>query len=219
MTATADRSGTPVALTQAEVADRVRRDILSGELVPGQRLVEIDLSSSLGASRGAVRGALIDLTHEGLVERIAHRGARVRAVSLDEAIQIIEVRQALEALCAFKAAFNITPEQAEELRALGSSMSKAVADGDLAEYSRLNQRLDERMIAIADQPVAAGVLARLQAQNVRHQFRLAFRPGRAEQSLPEHLAIIDALCDRDPGAARSAVEAHLESVLEALRHS
>lgn len=219
MTATADRSSTAVALTQAEVADRVRRDILSGDLVPGQRLVEIDLSASLGASRGAVRGALIDLTHEGLVERIANRGARVRTVSVDEALQITEVRQALEALCAFKAALNITPAQAEELRALGASMSQAVADGDLGEYSRLNQRLDERVIAIADQPVAAGVLAKLQAQNVRHQFRLAFRPGRAEQSLPEHLAIIEAVCDRDPGAARSAVERHLESVIDALQHS
>lgn len=219
MTATADRSSTAAALTQAEVAERVRRDILSGDLVPGQRLVEIDLSSSLGASRGAVRGALIDLTHEGLVERIANRGARVRAVSVEEALQITEVRQALEALCAFKAAFNITPAQAKELRDLGSRMSKAVSDGDLGEYSRLNQRLDERVIAIADQPVAAGVLAKLQAQNVRHQFRLAFRPGRAEQSLPEHLAIIEALCDRDPGAAKSAVEAHLESVIDALRHS
>ena len=206
-------------VTQTDVADSVRRAILAGDLVPGQRLVEAELSDSLSASRGAVRAALIDLTHEGLVERIANRGARVRVVTVAEALQITEVRMALEGLCGAKAAENVTDEEIGELEALGAQMTSCVQAGDVAGYSQLNQQLHECVISLADQPVAGEVLARLRARNVRHQFRLAFRPGRPQTSLPQHLAIIDAICRRDPAAAEAAVRAHLSSVIEALREA
>ena len=210
-------SASPTPVTQNDVAESIRRDILAGDLVAGQRLVEADLSESLGASRGAVRGALIDLTHEGLVERIANRGARVRVVSVEEAVEIIEVRAAVEALCAAKAAEKITDDEIAELRELGEEMAAAVASGDVGNYSRLNTLLDERFVAISGQAVAAETLARLQARSVRHQYRLAFRPGRSQVSLPQHLAIIEALAERDPAAADAAVREHLASVLVAVR--
>lgn len=206
-------------VTQGEVVDSVRTAILAGDLAPGQRLVEAELSDSLHASRGAVRAALIDLTYEGLVERIANRGARVRVVTVAEALQITEVRMALEALCGAKAAANITTEEADRLRALGRRMQEAVGGGDIVGYFQLNQQLHETVSALAGQQVAAEILARLRARNVRHQFRLAFRPGRPQTSLPQHLAIIDAVCNRDPEAAEAAVRAHLTSVIEALREA
>lgn len=212
-------AGQDSIVTQHDVVQSLRAAILAGDLVPGQRLVEAELSESLGASRGAVRSALIDLSHQGLVERIANRGARVRVVSVAEALQITEVRMAVEALCGARAAENITDAQAEELRALGQEMTTAVEQGDVVGYSRLNQQLHDRVIELAAQPVAAEVLSRLRARNVRHQFRLAFRAGRPQVSLPQHLAIIDAVCDRDPAAAEAAMRDHLASVMEALRES
>ncbi|MFT4084131.1 MAG: GntR family transcriptional regulator [Nocardioides sp.] len=210
----APKAGRPV--TQSDVAEAVRAAILAGDLVPGQRLVESELSESLGASRGSVRAALIDLSHAGLVERIANRGARVRIVSVAEAIQITEVRMAVEGLCAAKAAMRITDEQIAELRAVGEQMRSCVENGNVVGYSQLNQQLHETVIKIADQPVAAEVLGRLRARNVRHQFRLAFRAGRPQESLPQHLAIIEGVCKRDPEAAEAAVRDHIASVLEAL---
>lgn len=206
-------------VNQADVADSVRHAILVGDLAPGQRLVEAELSESLGASRGAVRAALIDLTHEGLVERIANRGARVRIVSVAEAMQITEVRMAIEGLCGRKAAEQATAAEIDELRALGERMREAVDTGDVVGYSQLNQQLHEQVISLAHQPVAAELLARLRARNVRHQFRLAYRAGRPQVSLPQHLAIIDAICRQDPDAAEAAVRAHLSSVIDALRTS
>ena len=200
----------------ATVVEAVRRGILDGDLVPGQRLVESELAESLGVSRGAVRTALFDLTHEGLVERIANRGARVRVVSVEEARQVTEVRMAVEGLCAAKAAERVTDAQIADLRSLGQSMTEAVAGGDVARYSQLNQRLHNTLIAISDQPVAAEVLTRLRARNVRHQFRLAYRPGRAQTSLPEHLAVIGAVCERRPAQAERAMRRHLKSVLHAI---
>ena len=82
------------------LVDALRDAIVDGEFAPNQRLVEADLSERFGASRGNVRSALLELTAEGLVERVQNRGARVRAVSLTEAIEITEVRMVLEGLCA-----------------------------------------------------------------------------------------------------------------------
>lgn len=206
----------PVGAAAGSVLERIREAILSGEFVPNQRLVEADLSEQFTASRAAVRTALLELAHEGLVERMQNRGARVRAVSLAEAIEICEVRMVLEGLCAAKAAERITDAEGDELAGIGAAMRSAVSTGDVLGYSRLNELLHRRIREISGQRTAATVLERLRAQGVRHQFRLAMRPGRPTESLPEHLAIIDAIRAHDPGAAESAAQAHLRSVIRAL---
>jgi DNA-binding GntR family transcriptional regulator len=194
----------------------IREAILAGEFAPGQRLVEADLSARFGASRGAVRVALFELANEGIVERVRNRGARVRAVTLDEANEISEVRMAIEGLCAAKAAERVTDEQIAELRALGAAMRAAVSEGHVTRYSELNRTLHERIRQISGHATAAGVLERLRAQNVRHQFRLSLIPGRPHVSLAEHLAIIDEVCARAPEAAERAARRHLLSVIDAL---
>ena len=75
-----------------------------------------DLARALGVTRQSRRAALLDLTAEGLVERVPNRGARVRVVTADEAVAITECRMALEALCAVKAAQRITDAEAAQLR-------------------------------------------------------------------------------------------------------
>ncbi|MFD0688179.1 GntR family transcriptional regulator [Actinomadura fibrosa] len=194
----------------------IREAILSGEFVPNQRLIEADLSERFAASRAGVRAALLELANEGLIERVQNRGARVRAVSLAEAVEISEVRMVIEGLCAAKAAERATAADIEELRGLGERMRAAVASGDVLGYSALNERLHRRVREISGQGTASDVLERLRAQNVRHQFRLAMHPGRPNTSLPEHLAIIDAIADRDPDAAERAARAHLRSVIGTL---
>ncbi|MGH3320838.1 MAG: GntR family transcriptional regulator [Streptosporangiaceae bacterium] len=199
------------------VVSAIRDAIIQGEFAPNQRLVEIDLSRQFSASRANVREALVELTNEGLVEREQHRSARVRAVSLVEAIEISEVRMVVEGLCAAKAAERATEEESKELRRLGDSMADAVAGGDVLQYSELNQRLHRRVREIGAQATAERVLERLRAQNVRHQFRLAMQPGRASVSLGEHQEIIEAIRAKDADAAERATRRHLRSVIEALR--
>lgn len=215
--ATGTRTG--AAVTAADVAARIREAISAGELVPNQRLVEADLAEAYGASRGHVRTALGELTVEGLVERIQNRGARVRSVPLEEALEIVEVRAALEALCAARAAQRITDGQAEELRRIGRAMEAAVQDGDQAAYARGNTDLHRTLIELSGQRTAAATIDRLRAQAVRFQYRLFARPGRSQQSLPEHLAIIEAVCARDPERAARAMREHLASVSQAIEES
>jgi DNA-binding GntR family transcriptional regulator len=202
---------------QRRVLAGVRGAIQRGELVPGQRLVEADLVEQFGATRASVRAALADLVAEGLVERVQNRGARVRVITLDEAIAISECRMVLEGLCAARAARLASRADVQELVGLRERMREAVRDGELLEYSDLNQRLHQRVTAIAAQPVAAALLERLHAQIVRHQFRLALQPGRPRVSLPQHERIVDAIAAGDPTAAEDAMRHHVASVVDALR--
>lgn len=202
--------------SRPDLTKTLREAIISGEYAPNQRLIEADLSAAYGASRAAVRTALLELAGEGIVDRLPNRGSRVRAIPLAEAIEILEVRISLEGLCAAKAAENITDAEIAEFTQLRADIL-AAAQSDLFEYSRLNQVLDRRIREIANHPTAVSILERLRAQGVRHQFRLAFHPGRAAVSAPEHAAIIDAITSRDPARAEAETRIHLSSVIQALR--
>ena len=194
----------------------LRRAILAGDMAPGQRLVEEELAGLLGVTRASVRAALFDLAADGLAERIPNRGARVRAVTVAEAVAITECRMALEGLCAAKAAERVTGAQADRLRQLGAELQRAVADGEPLKYSALNHELHRLVREISGQQVAAALLERLNGQLVRHQFQLSLRPGRAQTSLGEHLAMIAAIAARHPAEAEEATRRHLRSVITAL---
>jgi DNA-binding GntR family transcriptional regulator len=194
----------------------LRRAIVTGDMAPGQRLVEEELAATFEVTRASLRQALIDLTADGLVERIPNRGARVRVITRDEAVAITECRMVLEGLCAAKAAENVTQRQAKQLNELSDELKAAVSSGEPVRYSELNRELHRLVVEISGQEVAAGLIARLNGQLVRHQFRLSLRPGRPQQSLPEHLAIIAAIIAKDPARAEQAARDHLRSVVAAL---
>lgn len=201
----------------ADVTDALRRAITAGDLAPNQRLVEADLMEMFEASRGAVRLALVNLANEGLVERIQHRGARVRAIDLEEALEIVELRAALESMCAARAAERVDQAGIERLEAIGERMRAAVDHGDAETYSECNQALHEAVYELSGMRVAPSIIGRLRAQNVRYRIRLAMHHDRPTVSLPEHLAIIDAIRAHDADAAAAAMRSHLTSVLRATR--
>src|SRR5690625_2919968 len=159
----ASDTGAELSLTH-----KLRQDIMAGNVVPHQRLIEVDIAEEHNASRGEVRLALNELITEGLVERIPNRGARIRKVSLQEALEITEVRAAVESLCAQKAAEKVTEAQAEELRDIGEDMKTAVERGARDEYSELNRSLHRLVVEIADQDTAAQTIARLRGQAIRY---------------------------------------------------
>lgn len=207
----------PKVLSQAGVVEAIRQAILSDKLVPGQRLVEAELCELLGASRGTIRAALMDLEHEGLVERIANRGARVRVVSLEEALQITEVRLAVESLCVARAAERITETDIRKLKQLAKQMKDRAKHSDVAGFADLTHQAFDLYVRVANQPVAKEVLDKLRDRTVRHRFRLTYRPGRPQVSLPYWLDIIEAICSRHPAGARLALQRHVANVQEAMK--
>jgi DNA-binding GntR family transcriptional regulator len=204
------------AVPQSLVAD-LRAAILRGDYAPRQRLVEADICEQLGASRFTVRTALQELAGEGLVELERNKGARVRAISIDEAIEISEVRMALEGLAAARAAERVTAAQIRQLRRIGDQMRRAVESAALTRYSDLNGELHALIRDISGNATSTRVIEQLRAQMVRHQFALSLLPGRPAVSLVQHQKIIDAVANRDPKAAERAMRDHLSSVIETLR--
>lgn len=190
--------------------------IVAGELSPGERLVEEELAERLGRSRGAVREAILRLGHDGLVVRERNRGARVRRFTLDEAIEILEARAALESLSAGYAALRRTDEEASALEALASAMRRLHADGELLAMSERNAVLHRRILEIGAHRVSQDICSRLHSQMVRFQFRTVLAPGRSERSLAEHERIVEAITAGDRPGAEAAMRAHLTSVAAAL---
>jgi DNA-binding GntR family transcriptional regulator len=199
------------------VAEAVRTAILQGQYAPGQRLVETDLCDRFGTSRFIARAALQDLSAQGLVEFQRNRGARVREISVAEAIVITEVRKLLEGLEAARAAERVSAGEAALLRVIVQDMRAAVAGAELLRYSELNASLHGAIRDIAAHETSARLLRQLRDQTVRHRFSLSLVPGRPAVSLPQHEAIVTAVIARDPAAAERAMHNHLQSAIEALR--
>lgn len=201
----------------AQARDAVRRAILDGEYLPGERLVEASLCERFGVSRFLVRTALQDLAAEGLVEVRRNRGAHVRKVSISEAVEITEVRMAVEGLVAGRAATLVTDDECSDLDEIGLLMQRAVTAGEFRRYSELNQRLHSAIRDIAAHRTANTIIETMHGQLVRHQYALSLLPGRPEASLPQHLRIIEAIRARNPQEAETAMREHIASIIEALR--
>ena len=201
---------------RASVVDAIRRGILDNQLAPGQRLVVKDLSELFGVSPVAIRAALADLTYEGLVEGSGARIARVRVIGLDEALEIVEARAALEAVCVARAAEVITDQEIIELRALGAKLQRSGEAGDVEGFAKFTNEIFGAYVRIAGKPVIGELLGRLRTRNARHPFKLTYRPERARIATPFWVERVEAICNRDPDAARASVERHARNVRESM---
>jgi DNA-binding GntR family transcriptional regulator len=117
---------------------------------------------------------------------------------------------------AAKAAERAGAAEHTELRALLARMRAATEAGDALGASDLGRQLHRRIQEISGQRTALRTIERLRRQLVRHQFRLALRPGRARQSLAEHAALVEAVASGDPNEAEAAMRAHLRQVAREL---
>jgi DNA-binding GntR family transcriptional regulator len=197
--------------------ERLYQAIIRGEFQPNERLIEMDLAQLYNVGRAAIRTTLARLEQDGLVEREPNRGARVRAISEEEAVETIEARAVLEGLAARYAARNVTDADIADLRAIVGEMEARLAEGDLLGISEGNTRLHSRLLEIANNKTVARLIERLHAQHIRSQFRLILVPGRPPRSVAEHRAIVEAVASRDPAAAEAAMRSHLANTVETLR--
>jgi DNA-binding GntR family transcriptional regulator len=207
------------AKVKRDVTAALRQAIIGGELMPNERLIELELAGRFGSNRVQVRAALSKLEGEGLVVSEPNRGARVRLVTAEEALEITEARAAMESLVAAKAAERASDEDLGRLQHVLERMRAAVGAGDLIAYSDLNGALHTEIRRIARHATATRILGLLNSQVVRFQFRAILIPGRATKSFAEHELIVDAIRSHDPEGARAAMTTHLAGVVAALRQA
>lgn len=203
----------------SDLAAKLRDAIASGRLMPNERLIEADIAHAFKVNRANVRIALAMLDQEGLVVRERNRGARVRLVTDEEALEIAEARRVIEAMVARQAAERATDKQKAGLRALMARMRAAHDRQDFIAYSQRNVELHRVVQDIAGNATANRLLQTLKSQVVRLQYPAILQSGRAAKSLAEHGEIVDAICANDPPAAESAMRRHLCAVKNALRQA
>jgi DNA-binding GntR family transcriptional regulator len=225
-TATARRAGggarpsDSAARGQLEYAyTRLKDAIMTGVYMPHQRLIEAEVTQALGVSRTTLRAALIRLHEEGLVEIEVNRGARVRAFSLDEAVEILRVREVLEGLAAVIAVDKATPADIAELQAVVVEMEDVLAKDDVMRYAALNARFHQIILDAADHEIVTRFLGSLRYGLIRYQFGSILVPGRRDQSLAEHRAILAALKAKDAAEIERAARLHVSNVREAVRRN
>jgi DNA-binding GntR family transcriptional regulator len=194
----------------------LREAIVRGDIAPNARLVESDLSSTYEMSRGAVRTALIRLEQEGLVVREPHKGARVRHVSDEEAVEILQARAVLEGLAVRLTAERIDAAGAERLQARLARQRELLELGDLLGASDANADLHALLLELSGHSTALRLIRALNSQSVRYQYRTILIPGRSAASADEHAAIVDAVVAGDADRAEEAMRTHLFNVAEAV---
>jgi phosphonate utilization transcriptional regulator len=131
------------------VQQEIERAILSGDFAPGAKLNEAALALRLGVSRGPVREAFRMLDESGLVRTEKNRGVFVRDIPVDEAIEIYELRAAMEESVGRRLAERMTRTQREEAEGLVHAMEAAVQARDAHTYHLLNLQFHDRLVEMA----------------------------------------------------------------------
>ena len=197
--------------------DALRGAIVRGDLAPDARLVEADISSTFEMSRGAVRTALIRLEQEGLVVREPHRGARVRKVPDEEAVEILQARAVLEGLAVRQTAERIDDAGAARLQECLARQRELLDAGDLLGASDANADLHAALLELSGHGTALRLIRALNSQTVRYQYRTILIPGRSTASVAEHKAIVEAVVAGRSDQAEAAMRNHLFNVAQAVQ--
>ena len=198
------------SLVQAEL----ERMIVSGELQPGAKLTEMTLAARLGVSRGPLREAFRMLEEAGLVRTEKNRGVFVRDIPLDEAVEIFDLRAAMEELVGRQLAQRITPAQLKEVRAMVDAMERAVKAADLRSYHLLNLQFHDRLVDMAGNRKLTAIYRKLTKElSLFRRMNLAHLAdgGQLPVSAGEHRAIVKAIASGD---AQTAGQAMFDHVME-----
>jgi DNA-binding GntR family transcriptional regulator len=210
-------SETRTAATRyGQAYDELRSLLVSGSIEPNTRLTEADLTRMFNVSRSTMRAVLVHLTQEGYVTSEVNRGVRTRSFSPDEAKDILEAREILEAALAGKAAERATEDEIRELRATLAAMADAQSRGDQAAYSQGNRLFHQQVKQAAHQKTLAQAYDTLLYPLVMRQYRNASAHHPRTGSFEEHQAILLAIVTRNPDAAVASMRHHVGAARHAL---
>ncbi len=185
---------------------------------PGDYLNTAGLMNELALGRTPINHALHRLATEGLVQIIPRKGVMVAPLSIDDALELIDVRIANECLCARLAAARITRSEVQQLKELAREFDAAVARRKLGEVVNLDRLFHERVALAARNQMLAEILKVLHARSQRFWAISLTAEGHLAEVQAEHDAIIKAMARNDPDAAAAAVQAHVLSFQRALLH-
>jgi DNA-binding GntR family transcriptional regulator len=191
------------------VQRELERAILAGDIKPGERINEHHIAERLRVSRGPVREGLCGLERAGLVEAQVNRGVCVREVSVEQALEIYEMRGLITGFACARLASASTAEQRAELGGIVQGMERAAAAGDRAGYYDINLAFHERLRQFAGNRCAKAIYNALVKESPLCRRQSLFSSRNMRESNAEHAGILDAIRRGDAGAARRVGEEHI----------
>jgi len=199
-----------VATKRDRIGEMLREALFSGDLQPGERIVESRIARQLGVSQGPVREALVELEREGLVVRAPNRGAFVATLDDEEMEELLSLRAVLEGYCARLVSTRLRPDDRITLDALLEEMRGAAREGDLSALTQVDLRFHDELYRLSGHVLLGEVLSGL-----RQRMRLALALADAAYSTDlhdvarSHVPLVAALAGGDPDVAEKAARHHV----------
>lgn len=198
------------------VFNTLRQAILTGDLKPGERLMEIHLADKLGVSRTPIREAIRKLELEGLVTMIPRRGAEVAQITVKSMMDVLEVRRAMDALCVELACERITEEEMEALREACDAFGEAVKSKDIKVIAKADVALHDIIVQATGNRRLVQLINNLSEQMYRYRFEYLKDCSRHENLIEEHRVIYESIVKRDKEAASNAAKLHIDNQEQAI---
>lgn len=193
------------------VFNTLRKAILTGELKPGERLMEIHLANQLGVSRTPIREAIRKLELEGLVTMIPRRGAEVAQITEKSLRDVLEVRRALDALCVELACDRISVEETERLKRACDEFEHATRTGDVTTIAAADVALHDIIVQATRNQRLIQLINNLSEQMYRYRFEYIKDESRHDNLVEEHRMIYESILHKNKEKAVEASRVHIDN--------
>lgn len=191
--------------------------ILDQNLKSGSKIYQEKLAVDLGISRTPLVNALKKLEQERLITAIPRKGFYIREFSKEEMVNIFELREVLEGLAARRASLRITGSQIKKLNELLTGLKTSEAGGSVEKYAKADRRFHHFLIKLGGDDLLFNILETYSV--ITFSYLVKFRGGLVrppKETLPEHIAIIEAIINKDPETAEQAARDHFKRSREKL---
>lgn len=196
------------------VYEELKRQILTGKIDPGTRMMEVELAEDMGVSRTPIREAIRKLEKEGLVVIEPRKGAYASQISTKDMVDILEVRQTMEGLAAYFAATRMTQEQKDSLADVSASYNEAVKTGNTGDMIKYDTLFHHIIVESSGNKVLLQMIEQLQELVLRFRYIYYDDFRRAEKMPEEHQAILNAIISGRGERAREEADKHIEYLKE-----
>lgn len=194
------------------IYEDLKNQILRGKLIPGTRLMEIDLSKKMGASRTPIREALKMLAEDNLVAIEPNKGAYVSKISLRDLLEIIEIRESMDGSTSYHAAERIDEATKDKLYNAMVNYNKAAKNGDQSQMIKWDTAFHSIIVEATGNKVMMQIADQIRELVLRFRYLYYGDFERSAHVEPEHLAIYEAIVSGDAEKAKEASQLHIRNI-------
>ena len=193
------------------VFNTLRKAILTGQLKPGERLMEVHLANKLGVSRTPIREAIRKLELEGLVIMIPRRGAEVAQITEKSLKDVLEVRRTLDVLSVELACERISEEEKQQLKTACLEFEKATKGKDASVIAKADVKLHDLIVDATGNQRLKQLVNNLSEQMYRYRFVYIKDESQHEKLIAEHREIYEGILAGDKERAAKAAGIHIDN--------